>query len=477
MTYEELMQAFIQGGGMLPGQQGEGSVYAPRPVTLPDGRTLMMSDTGQIIDYGAATMGAGSAGGGAPYTATDPAGGTQSGFQSNGDGDAWKTSLLGALGVGVGGPLAGGLAAGAFGGAGAAAAPITGEALMPAVGGGAATAPTVGGGAGTGLLSGAGTALSGVGGALASNPGLAGAAIGAIAGVAGNQPETQTNTQGLPAWMQPYAESSLARANALSSQPFQPYGAPMVAGASGDQENAYNLIRQNANTGDALVNQARGQQSNVISGGVLNSNPYLDQVANNIGNRMGDAYALGTRGNLSTRQAMAGGGGEQFNSSAKAIMGQNDRSFGDSLGSTLSNLYAGNYQNERQAQDAASRASLGFSSDWRANTEGLLNAGTQQQGNQQANYDATRAEWDRGQAWPTQSLGILQNAINPQYGSQQSSTTPAVPTWQAMLGGALGGAQTARSVFGGQSNSTFGNTSPWSSQQLGQNNGNFWGGW
>jgi hypothetical protein len=101
------------------------------------------------------------------------------------------------------------------------------------------------------------------------------------------------------------------------------------------------------------------QQQNVIGGGMLGSNPYIDQVAQNIGNRMGEAYATGTR--AGTFDRFSGDGNSPLGKSAfRQTLGNQDRAFGDALGSTMSNLYMGNYTQERAAQDAAARGSTGL---------------------------------------------------------------------------------------------------------------------
>jgi hypothetical protein len=161
---------------------------------------------------------------------------------------------------------------------------------------------------------------------------------------------------------------------------------------------------------------------------------------------MGEGYATGTRGSL-TSGAQMSGNDPRYSSAYRQNVGNADRAFGDSLGQAMSSLYMGNYNQERGAQDTASRASLGFSQDGRANTEGLLNVGNQIQGNQQDQLNFQRSQFDRLQNYPTQNLGILQNAINPQYGQQNQSTMPGVGAAQGAIGGALAGAGIYRSLY------------------------------
>jgi hypothetical protein len=253
-----------------------------------------------------------------------------------------------------------------------------------------------------------------------------------VAGIAGNgdmnssQSTSSSNTQGLAPWMQGHASDFVNRAAQMSYLPqFQTNNA---------LETGRGLLSNTATQGDPLVNAARAQQQNVIGGGMLNSNPYLNQVASNIGDRMGEAYATGTR--AGTFSAFNNDGNSVLGKSAFGqTLGNQDRAFGDSLGATMSNLFANNYNQERSAQDNASRASLGFGQFATNNAQNLYNMGTQ--------------DWQR----PFSALQFYGNAINPAFGSQttgtgtQTQNIQAPNNWMAGLGGAALGAGMARSIF------------------------------
>jgi len=494
MTYEDLMALYMQSGGgaMAPLYGGsEGAMQEQMmPVQLPDGRFMMPTAGGfQFIDPSSSNAPGGMQTG--SFTGAD---GVSSPFQyQNPDNSLWDLAkpVVGSLGLMAGGAaLAGalpGFGAAAGGGAatGGAATSMTPEigAAMAGAGGTASygAAPAVAGATG-GLLGGAGAALGGIGSAIASNPQLAGAALGGLAGAfAGNEDTTETRESGLASWQLPAGQRALSRAEELSNRPFQPYTGPGVAGMNAEQTLAIDQVRDRAVNQDPLVGLARNQQADVIRGQMLNSNPYLAQVQRGVADRMGEGYATGTRGAL-TSGAQLSGNDPRYSSAYQQNVFNADRAFGDSLGQAMAGMSMQNYGQERQAQDTASRASLGFSNDSRINTEGLLNAGTQWQGNQQAQNNYQRSEWDRQQAWPTQNLGILQNAINPAYGQQSSQTTPGVGTAQGLIGGAISGLGIQRALYPQaqapmQSQLWGTNQSPWSQQQLNMNNGSMWGGW
>jgi len=265
---------------------------------------------------------------------------------------------------------------------------------------------------------------------------LGAAGLGALAGVAGNGDLTNTssstsnstNSQSLAPWLQPYAQDYLSRAQGLANG--------SMSNASLDT--AGGLLGQYATQGDALVNQARAQQANVIGGGLLGGNPYLDQVADNIGRRMGDAYATGTRAGVFSGYNNDGNS-VQAKSGFGQMLGMQDRNYADALGSTMSNLYMGNYNTERAAQDAASRGSLNFGTFGVNNATNLANFGADQ--------------WQRPFA-ANQQYGA---AINPAFGSNSTSNQTGTQTqnvtapnnWMAGIGGAAAGAGIYRSIFGG----------------------------
>lgn len=358
----------------------------------------------------------------------------------------WQDTLRGMVGT-IGGAALLGNAGALLGGAGAAG---TGAVAPAATGGlgstGAAAAATGAGTMANGAFLGEGVASgipawdaaagSGVANglnwssllgqginALGGTGGLLSAGLGALAGVAGNgdMQNTQTGSSGLASWMQPYAQDVVARQQFMANQPATNWALDTSQG----------LLGNYAVHGTPLTNAAMQQQQNVIGGGMLGSNPYIDQVAQNIGDRMGEAYATGTRAGTFSR-FNNDGNSVRAKSAFGQTLGNNDRAFGDALGSTMSSLYYGNYANERTAQDAAARGSTGLA-NFGVQNAGLLG---------QSGADA----WQR----PYTQLSNYQNSLSPAFGQQTSSTQniQAPNNWMAGLGGAAMGAGMYRSIFG-----------------------------
>jgi hypothetical protein len=459
MTFDELMALYMQSGGgvMAPLYGGGEGVMQEQmmPVQLPDGRFMMPTAGGfQFIDPSSSNAPGGMQTG--SFTGAD---GVSSPFQyQNPDNSLWDLAkpVVGSLGLMAGGAaLAGalpGFGAAAGGGAAApvgAATSMTPEiaAAMAGAGGSQIPAGVLGAGAAAagaatsmtpeiaaamagaggsqipaGIAGAAGTAANMLGGGAAGGfdwRDLIAPALGAGAAIAGNDDMTSSsNTAGtssstsagtsgstgaantssqnnssnsLAPWLQGYAQDYVGRAQQLANAPttnqYLDRAGGLLMGA----------------TDDPLVQAARSQQQNVISGGLLGGNPFLDATAKGIADRMGEGYATGTRGAL-TSGAQMSGNDPRYSSAYQQTVGNADRAFGDSLGQAMSGLYMNNYTNERGAQDAASRNSLAFGS---YNQQAASNLGA-------FGNDA----WMR----PYQQNQFYGSAINPAFGSQTNST-------------------------------------------------------
>lgn len=430
MTYQEMLDYYYaNGGGPTGAMEGDVGQGAMRPVIMPDGQRLIINEGGQPMML--------------PYEE-----GWGGGMQSlrNAIGVIGGSALLGnfampmlAGGAAGGGGIAGGAELAAAYGAGPSAA------VMPATGAAGSTGLLAGAGGATGMTAtGAGMATSGgMGSLLGQNANLLLPLAGALAGAADNGQESRTS--GLPDWMQPAAQQYVSTAQRLSQTPFTPYPGQGVAPMNTDQQAAMSQARTLAMQGDPSVNAARAQQANVVGGGMLNSNPYIDRVAQGIGDRMGEAYATGTRGRL-TAGFQQSGNDPRYSSAYEQTVGNTDRAFADSVGQTMAGLYGDNYRQERSAQDLASRFSPQFASDMRTNTEGLLSAGNQQQQQQQNVNNFDYGQFQQQQQWPFKMNEQLGSAINPAFG-QTTTTDDGVPWWARALGGGTAGYAASRSMY------------------------------
>lgn len=88
----------------------------------------------------------------------------------------------------------------------------------------------------------------------------------------GGDSTTSSSSSSLPEFFQPYMTDMLAKAKTVTEQPYMTYQNPRLANFSGDTNNAFDLIRQNAGGDSALtagINEAT-QGANFTSGAPFN---------------------------------------------------------------------------------------------------------------------------------------------------------------------------------------------------------------
>lgn len=72
----------------------------------------------------------------------------------------------------------------------------------------------------------------------------------------GGKNTTTTAASGPPAWAEPYFKNMLSRASDVTSQPYQGYEGPRIADFSNDQLAGFDMVRQQAGSGNPLMGQA-----------------------------------------------------------------------------------------------------------------------------------------------------------------------------------------------------------------------------
>ncbi len=89
---------------------------------------------------------------------------------------------------------------------------------------------------------------------------------------------TTTSAASLPEWYNQYAQNLLGRGYAVTSEPYQAYGAPRVAGFSGDQQQAFNLTRQNVGSFQPFFQQGAQTLAQSAQGSAgAQAQPFLQQ--------------------------------------------------------------------------------------------------------------------------------------------------------------------------------------------------------
>ncbi len=282
--------------------------------------------------------------------------------------------------------------------------------------------------------------------------------------MSGGSTQTSTSTTSTPEWMQKYQNGLVDTAWNQAQQPYTPYGGDYAAGMNGYQQQGIDALANRAASGSATMgaanNTLQGVMNNPGSSAVANpyaniNNPYLDQ---SIANAQGDLVKSWNNVQLPAWQkAMAGGGSfgntgvEQATQSAQDDLQKN-------LGRVATDARMGAYNTAAGLQDSqASRVmqALGMAPTM-ANQDytdinNLISAGTQLQGQNQAQIDAAKQQYLDQQNYPRNNLQWMGNMLGLG-GNGNSSTTqtqPGASTASQVTGGALTGAALYQMLFGG----------------------------
>jgi hypothetical protein len=258
---------------------------------------------------------------------------------------------------------------------------------------------------------------------------------------------TVTNQVQLPAWAQPYAAEFLGDVGNLVNQGLTsgyPFPAQQLYGFTPDQVAGMNLGAQTALGGAAgLLAPTLANVSATQSGAYLSpqSNPYLGQTFNAAAAPVVQQYEDATEPGIQAEFERAGSFGGSAQNQAESIAQQN---LGNTLQNLATNIYGGNYEQERQNQIRQQGLVPSLLDASFAPAGELMNiGGTQQQFGQQV-LNTALANLENQYNFPFQLLGqlgaALPTAVGGAYTSQQTGPNPnAIDPFSAGLAGLLGG--------------------------------------
>jgi hypothetical protein len=238
----------------------------------------------------------------------------------------------------------------------------------------------------------------------------------------GNDTVTQSN---FPSWAEPYAKDFLSQSQQVASLPYKPYTGSTVAQLNPYQTGAFDAIAQRAYTGSPVNSAASGELTKTLSGGYLNSNPYLDDVVNrslrDVTNQFQGVEArAGSFGNAGVTESMARG-----------------------LGDVSSQIRGQDYANERNRMVSSIGLAPTIANQDYLDAEQLLRAGQGYQTQEQLNLDDQYKRFQEAQNYPKEQLGTLGKALGLNYGSTSqvpgnNSAAQGLGTALALYGGYKG---------------------------------------
>lgn len=243
---------------------------------------------------------------------------------------------------------------------------------------------------------------------------------------------SSTTVQNFPDWAVPYAQDFLGRAGQVADLPYQPYGGATVAGFNPYQTGAYNAIAQRAAGGSPVINAASGEVQRSLSGGYLNSNPYLDAMV--------DRSAADIRRNMQAIEGQTAGYGNTGLAEVTA------RAIGDAS----SRIRGEDYARERGFMQNALGMALPLGNQDYTDAQQLITAGNAFQGQEQRGLDDAYTRFQEARDYPRQQLGVLGGALGLPMGRTVTETETGGNRFGRALGSLLAayGAYNSSQGFG-----------------------------
>jgi hypothetical protein len=242
----------------------------------------------------------------------------------------------------------------------------------------------------------------------------------------GNTTSTVTNHSDPWSGIQPQLTQAAADTQSLYNQGLlksQYFPDSTVSPFAPQQQQAIDLTTQRATNGSPINAANQGMLTDTLNGNYLSpdSNPYLKDTYNQ------------------AAQAVQGSVNGAFGQGGRYGSGLNQDTLEKNLNGLATNIYGGNYSNERNNQLKASALGPQAANQDYTDLGALANAGAQVQGQNQANLTDTINRYDFNQRQPSQNIanyiGLL-NGVGGQYGTSTGTTTN--PYYQNSSANALG---------------------------------------
>lgn len=277
--------------------------------------------------------------------------------------------------------------------------------------------------------------------------------------------ENTTITQtALPDWYTEYAKSLLAKAYGATSQPYQTYDAPRIAGFAPEQEQAFGAVQANQGNYQPALTAATGAAEAGIGRftdpGVATSymNPYTSGVVDDIGTLAGRNLSENLLPQVNKTFVGSGtfGGSRSADFTARAVRDANESALREQ-DAALQSGYNGaqgqfNADSNRSLTGATTLAGIGSTTQQLAGTDAaaLEAVGAQRQGLAQTSANTAYQDFQNQRDYPlTQAQQLAGIGGTPTAGGTGTSsvTAPAPNNTAQTIGAVLGGIGTLGGLF------------------------------
>lgn len=258
--------------------------------------------------------------------------------------------------------------------------------------------------------------------------------------------ETVTTVSQPWSGIQPFLSRLYNRADALYGSPagqMDYYPNSTVANLSNQTQGALGAITNLGMGGTPYGQAGDSLLTNTLQGNYLNGNPYLDQMYDRAAQAVTRNFSEATLPGIGTQFSMAGrlGSGAHQNAADWAMS-----NLGNSLSGLATNIYGGNYAQERQNQMGALGMVPGMTQNAFAGLNQALGAGQLYDAQNQAQLTDQVNRWNFNQQEPWNRLQRYQAAVTG--GNPGGGTTTQTGPGQNMTPTYIGAGLTATGMAG-----------------------------
>lgn len=244
--------------------------------------------------------------------------------------------------------------------------------------------------------------------------------------------------------LQPYLSQLYSSAGQwFNSQNPQYYPGQTVAGQAPETEAALGAGTQRALAGSPNLQAGQQANLNTIQGKYLGSNPYLNDVYTSMTTPLVNQFKNAVAPSLASQFSSAGRFGS--NAHQQAITSA-EQPLAQGLGTAASQLYGGNYENERQRQERAITAAPGFASADYADIDKLMGIGQYRQQTAQDLINANMRRYNFGQNQPLEKLNAFSTLLQGGSSYGTKTTEGSASAARNPFAGALGGYSAAQGL-------------------------------
>lgn len=222
--------------------------------------------------------------------------------------------------------------------------------------------------------------------------------------------------------VKPYLAPYLNQASQVSNTPYETYQGQRIADLTPEQLMGAGLTSAQALNGfqgqnDAFANYAATMRGDFMS---PDSNPWLAANAQKAMGDISNAYRTGTKPQTDAAASRAGAFG---GSAWQQMVGNNERTLGDSLGNAANQFYGQNYLNERNNQMQGLNMLPTLQNVGYTDAAKLTGVGDAFRQYQQDLLNTNYSDWQEAQNYPVRQLDIMGNALRATMGAGGSTST------------------------------------------------------